>query len=356
MKSSSSSCADRRGFTLIEVMLSMVILSVIMLVSVQVLDQTQRTWKRGIANIEQFREARQAFESITQNVRQALLNTYMAYQYNQSDTPTIPASKTEVPLGYMRQSELQFITGQATNLLGGGKTSALSGHAMFFQARLGLSDRDGYESLSKLLCGRGYFVLHGTDEAFRPAHVKDVRSRFRLWEYRPTAEVNTIYTPSGTKWYESAAAGVITEAETAGRPAHSRPIAENIVALIISPQVTQQDAVANQGKTWWIAPTYAYDSTVAANTSFNSSQGTQHMLPPRVMVTLIALDEGSARKLAEQNPEGVPKIIPDGAFTKCEDREKDMKAVETALQAKQLNYRVFSSTITMRNSKWNLLR
>jgi len=164
----SSLCLQKnRGFTLIEVMLSMVILSVIMLVSVQVLDQTQRTWKRGVANIEQFREARQAFQSITQNVRQALLNTYLAYQYNEGDTPTVPASKSEAPLGYMRQSELQFITGPAAQLLGGGQSTALSGHAMFFQARLGLSDREGYESLSKLLCGRGYFILHGTDDAFR---------------------------------------------------------------------------------------------------------------------------------------------------------------------------------------------
>ncbi|HEY1052855.1 MAG TPA: prepilin-type N-terminal cleavage/methylation domain-containing protein, partial [Prosthecobacter sp.] len=80
--------SNTRGFTLIEVGLSMTILSVIMLVSVQVLDQTQRTWKRGMANIEQFREARMAYESITQNVRQALLNTYLAYQYNNGDTPT----------------------------------------------------------------------------------------------------------------------------------------------------------------------------------------------------------------------------------------------------------------------------
>lgn len=347
---------QKQGFTLIEVMLSMVILAVIMMVSVQVLDQTQRTWKRGVASIEQFREARQAFESITQNVRQALLNPYLTYQYNNGDTPTIPASKTQAPLGYMRQSELQFVTGQAADLLGGGQATALSGHAMFFQARLGLSDREGYESLSKLLCGRGYFILHGTDEAFRPAHVKDARSRFRLWEYRPTAEVNTIYTPTGQKWYHAALANIINDAETSARPAHSRPIAENILALIISPQVTQQDAVSKQGVTWWIAPGYAYDSSLARNVSVNSPQGTQHMLPPRVMVTLIALDEGSARKLAEQNPDAMPNLIPPGAFTNCAEREADMQAVETELKARQLNYRVFSSTITMRNSKWNLVR
>ncbi|MGV3659953.1 MAG: Verru_Chthon cassette protein C [Prosthecobacter sp.] len=348
--------ANKRGFTLIEVGLSMTILSVIMLVSVQVLDQTQRTWKRGMANIEQFREARMAFESITQNVRQALLNTYLAYQYNNGDTPTIPESKSQAPLGYIRQSELQFITGQAAGLLGGGQTAALSGHAMFFQARLGLSDREGYESLSKLLCGRGYFVMHGTDEAFRPAHVPDVRSRFRLWEYRPTAEENTVYSSTAGTWFQDATSGIISAEESAERPAHSRPIAENIVALIISPQVTQQDANIKKAEPWWIAPGYAYDSTDMANTTMDSPQGTQHMLPPRVMVTLVAIDEASARKLAEQSPDGMPQLIPEGAFTKCQDRQADMQALEAALHAKQLNYRVFSSTITMRNSKWGLLR
>lgn len=348
--------SNRRGFTLIEVGLSMTILSVIMLVSVQVLDQTRRTWKRGMANVEQFREARMAYESITQNVRQALLNTYLAYQYNDGDTPTIPESRTQVPQGYMRQSELQFITGQASTLLGGAQAASLSGHAMFFQARLGLSDRVGYESLSKLLCGRGYFVMHGTDEAFRPEHVPDVRSRFRLWEYRPTAEGNSVYSDAAGQWFKDAMTGIITDAESAERPAHSRPIAENIVALIISPQVTQQDADNKKAQPWWIAPHYNYDSTIAAHTSMNSPQGTQHMLPPRVMVTLVAIDEASARNLAEQNPEGMPQLVPQGAFTQCQDRQKDMEALEASLRSKQLNYRVFSSTITMRNSKWGLLR
>ncbi len=349
--------SNKRGFTLIEVGLSMTILSVIMLVSVQVLDQTQRTWKRGMANIEQFREARMAYESITQNVRQALLNTYLAYQYNNGDTPTIPESRSQAPQGYVRQSELQFITGQASSLLGGGQTAAaLNGHAMFFQARLGLSDREGYESLSKLLCGRGYFIMHGTDEAFRPAHVPDVRSRFRLWEYRPTAEENTVYTSTAGKWFQDATTGIITASESAEKPAHSRPIAENIVALIISPQVTQQDARNKKTDPWWIAPGYTYDSTAMVNTSMNSPQGTQHMLPPRVVVTLVAIDEASARKLAEQHPDGMPELIPKGAFTKCQDRQTDMDALEATLRSKQLNYRVFSSTITMRNSKWGLLR
>lgn len=344
------------AFTLVEVSVSMVILSVILLVSVQVLNQTQRTWKRGVARVEQFREARMAFESITQDLRQAVLNTYQAYQYNNSDTPTVPSSQTQAPTKYMRHSELQFITGPATNLLGGGQSSNLVTHAIFFQARLGLSDRDGYDGLNRLLCGRGFFVLHSSDDAFRPQHVTEQRSRFRLWEYRPPAEENAIYISKPGEWFLTAATGVISDSDSIDKPSHSRPIAENIIALIISPEVTADDAALKNTQPWWIAPQYAYDSTELANQSSTSPQGTQHMLPPRVMVTLVAIDESSARNLADRNPDGMPQLVAEGSFTQRQDYAADMAALEATLKAEQLNYRVFSSTITLRNSKWGLLQ
>jgi uncharacterized protein (TIGR02599 family) len=344
------------AFTLVEVALSMTILSVILLVSVQVLNQTQRTWKRGVARIEQFREARMAFESITQDLRQAILNTYHAYQYNTGDTPTVPDSKTQAPTQYMRQSELQFVTGQASNLLAGDQASALVSHTLFFQARFGLSEREGYDGLNRLLCGRGFFIMHSTDEAFRPEHVSGARTRFRLWEYRPPAEENAIYVTKPGKWFQTAASGVISTADSIDKPSHTRPIAENIVALIISPQVTADDAAYKKTKPWWIAPQYAYDSAELANEDSENPQGTQHMLPPRVVVTLVAIDEASARNLAERNPDAMPQLVPEGAFTQRDDYRKDLAALEARLKSEQLNYRVFSSTITLRNSKWGILR
>lgn len=346
----------RHGFSLVEVALSMVILSIILLVAVQVLGQTQRTWKRGVARVEQFREARMAYESITQNVRQAILNTYQAYQYNNGETPTIPQSKTQLPTKYIRQSELQFVTGQAQTLLPGTSAAMLVTHAMFFQARLGLSERDGYEGLNRLLCGRGYFIMHGSDDAFRPPHVTTTRSRFRLWEYRPPAEENTVYAVKPGQWFNKAATNVISSGETIDEPADTRPIAENIVALIISPQVTSDDAAYKKTKPWWIAPNYSYDSTKLVNTTSDSPQGTQHMLPPRVVVMLVAIDEASARNLADRNEEAMPELVPKGAFTNRDDLQTDLKTLEAKLRSEQLNYRVFSSTINMRNSKWGLLR
>lgn len=346
----------RHGFTLIEVALSMVILSIILLVSVQVLGLTQRAWKRGVARVEQFREARMAFDSITENLRQAILNTYQAYQYNTGNTPTIPKSQTQSPTKYIRQSELQFVTGQAQTLLPGAQASPLVTHAMFFQARLGLSDRAGYEGLNRLLCGRGYFIMYSGDDAFRPQHVATRSLRFRLWEYRPTAEENTVYSVKPGQWFLKAPGSVITSSETLTAPADTRPIAENIIALIISPQVTTDDAALRKTTPWWIAPKYAYDSTQLLNATTDSPQGTQHMLPPRVAVTLVAIDEASARKLALKYPDSMPQLIPNDAFTLADNKQKDLKNLAEKLRAEQLNYQVFSTTISMRNSKWGLLR
>lgn len=346
----------RHGFTLIEVSLSMVILSVILLISVQVLGLTQRAWKRSVTRVEQFREARMAFDSITENLRQAILNTYQAYQYNNGNRPTIPTSQTQSPTKYIRQSELQFVTGQAQTLLPGAQASQLVTQAMFFQARLGLSDRIGYEGLNRLLCGRGYFIMYSGNDAFRPQHVTAQSLRFRLWEYRPPAEENTVYSVKPGQWFLKAPASVVTASETITTPADTRPIAENIIALIISPQVTADDAALKKTTPWWIAPKYAYDSTQLLNATADSPQGTQHMLPPRVVVTLVAIDEASARKLALKYPDTMPQLIPSGAFTLADNRQKDLKDLAEKLRAEQLNYQVFSTTISMRNSKWGLLR
>jgi len=195
-----------QAFTLVELLVSMVVLSIIMVVSATFVTQTQRTWSQSSARVEQFREARMAFETITQGLRQATLNPYLTYRYNAGPTPTIPTSREEAPQSYIRHSELQFVTGQAGVLLESmGTGGTLNGHCVFFQAPFGISDRDGYEALNRLLCGRGYFVFQSSDDAFRPAHISKKRTRFRLWEYRPPAERNPIYTDTATRWFAGAA-------------------------------------------------------------------------------------------------------------------------------------------------------
>lgn len=344
--------AGRAAFTLVELLLSMVILSLILIVATSVMTQTQKTWLQSSARIEQFREARQAFELITQSLRQATLNTYMTYQYNTGDTPTVPEDKTQAPTRYVRHSELQFITGGASTLLGSASSAAIPAHGVFFQGTIGASQRDGYELLNRLLCGRGYFVMHGDDSAYRPTHVTKSRSRFRLMEYRPPAERNQVYSVTPGQWFKDAEEQIINASETESVSAFTRPVTENIIALVIAPRVPEAESKELGRAPDWIAPSYAYDSVQVASTSTNSPQGTQHLLPPMLQVTLVAVDEISARKLEEKYMNAPPPLLPPGAFSTASKYQQDLKALEDKLQEEKLDYRVFSSTITLRNSKW----
>lgn len=342
-----------RAFTLVELLVSMVVLSIIMFVSASFVSQTQKTWTQSSARVEQFREARMAFETLTKSLRQATLNPYLTYVYNSGTTPTVPASKDEAPQSYLRHSELQFACGPVSDLLPSSQGGNTVTHAVFFQAPMGVTERDGYEALNRLLCGRGYFIMESDDSAFRPAHVTKNRLRFRLWEYRPPAERNAVYANAGSDWFSNAASQVVTSSETASIPSYSRPVAENIVALVISPRVTKADAELTARDPEWIAPNYAYDSKSAAGATSSNPQGTQHLLPPMLQVTLVAVDEASAARLVEDG--STAALVPATAFKACRNFEPDLAALETALIARKANYRVFSATVALRNSKWNLI-
>lgn len=350
---STSHILPRTGFSLVELMVSMVVLTIIMLMSARFIGQMQRTWTASSARLEQFREARSAFETITQALRQATLNTYLTYEYNAGPNPTVPASKDEAPKKYVRHSELQFVTGRAADLLGSESPELMRNHAVFLQAPMGITARPGYEGLQRLLCGRGYFIKHGSDETYRPKHVKQERARFRLWEYRPFSELNEIYSVTPGEWFSNITSETIEADETVERPSQIRPVAENIIALIISPQVTAEDAKEHGSDTTWIAPNYAYDSTSISGESIKNPQGTQHLLPPVVVVTLVAIDEASAQRLADIHGSAAPELIPEGSFENCERFTQDLAAMESNLAKQKLNYRVFTAAVPMRNSKWN---
>ena len=80
----------------------MSIISLLLIVLLQMTNSTSELWTRTTGKTEQFRAAREGFESMTRNLSQATLNTYWDY-----DNPNSPTR-------FMRQSELRFICGQMT--------------------------------------------------------------------------------------------------------------------------------------------------------------------------------------------------------------------------------------------------
>jgi uncharacterized protein (TIGR02599 family) len=374
----------RNGFTLIELMISMTFLVVLMLVVSNMVSVIQRTWVRANSRVSVFREARMAFDRMSKTLAQATLNPYWESAVDILAPDSLAQERTRAKR-YVRQSELQFVCGPSGQIMQtpGGAVN-YPGHAVFFQAPLGVTNlvaatgaAVNTENMVNLLCGRGYFVVWGDDAAFRPPFLAGVgtvptRSRFRLMEYSPTAEMNRIYDSTrrplitfSRQWYEDAATSVVLSAsETAASRAFTRPIAENIIALIISPQTEVQGNVGAQP--YAIAPNYTYDSVLRANPGAAmppnvDDQGTQHLLPPLIKLTMVAVDEIGGEKLASDSGLRGDLLSACGSlFGSAANFERDISGtgntpgtLETFLMDKKLNYRVFTATIPMKQSRWS---
>ena len=70
----------RRGFSLIELMVSTAVLSLLLVMIFQMLNGMQLSWKRTRQVVGEFKDARQAFEEITRRVGQSTLNSYLSYR------------------------------------------------------------------------------------------------------------------------------------------------------------------------------------------------------------------------------------------------------------------------------------
>jgi uncharacterized protein (TIGR02599 family) len=363
-----------RGFTLVEIMVSLAVLTILLLISAQVIGQVQSTWSASNARVSQFREARVAFDILSRNISQATLNTYIDYDSNYLATAA-SAGASAAPSNYVRRSELQFICGPASTLVtSGGGPNFLPGHAVFFQAPLGVTSTPAFSGLDRLLCARGYFVQFSSDKFWRPNFLPpgNERFRYRLMEYSPPTELNTVYayaaqnagnlsSPLSRNWF-SERAGVVTNAaqSAAGAIMLTRPVADNIIALIISPRrelKNPQEVEAASGPTQ-IAADYTYDSSERDNIGYAPSpQGTQHLLPPLVRIVLIAVDEKSADMLSMGSGGGATPPLGttvSGTLSQAHNLEAEVQEIVKQLNQKRLNYRVFSSTIQLRGSKWSI--
>ena len=101
----------RAAFTLVELLVSTVIIALLMLVLVAMTNQTAQTWRYTTEKIEKFQETRDGFEAMTRQISQATLNTYWDYldSTGQSRPTSVgsPAYRSFIPNSYGRRSELR---------------------------------------------------------------------------------------------------------------------------------------------------------------------------------------------------------------------------------------------------------
>jgi uncharacterized protein (TIGR02599 family) len=302
----------------------MSIVMVLLVAILTALSQVSTTWQRMSDKVDSFQSARLAFDLLSKNLSRATLNTYLDY-----DNP-------QKPTRYQRVSELAFLSTHAG--ADGIPGTPNTGQAVFFQLPAGhTSEHEKFGKLKSLLNTCGYYVAFGDNQGV-PAHVSQSANpwRFRLMQLLAPTEDNTIYDSSlaSTDWVKQLTTAAL-------------PIADNVIALV----VRAQDPAAVPVD---VTTDYTYDTRLRAKDS--PQPATANQLPPALAVTMIVLDEKSARRIeAGSTP---PAVITDnlrGKFTEQSDEhfQQDLSDVEKALSAAHLAYRVYNTSISLKESKWS---
>jgi len=291
---------------------------------------------------------------MTKRLSTCEINPYYDFQY-----PGTPPDTSAVPTRYDLESDLHFVSGPATEdsralLTSGGNHPS---HAVFFHGTYGLTETAEWNELGGLLNSWGYYLEFGDDDSSRASFLKSAstsppRFRFRLKELQiPTEQLRTY---AARLDEQTNSAGLYAWFRGAVAADEGRTLAENVIAMVISPLLSSPDSNIYEKETD-LAPDYFYDSRAYqhAAASADLMRRTRHQLPPLIRVTLVAVDEASAQKLADRNGSKMPELYDAGLFRNALRYEDDLKELEVRLSNEGMRYRVFSTTIKLRNSKWN---
>lgn len=338
----------RSAFTLVEILVSTAVLAFLLLILLSITSQVSSTWRQTSGKTEQFRQAREAFDAISRRLARATLNTYWDY-----DDPAAPSQ-------YVRQSELRFLSGPMSSVVTGAPPAGKSwpGHGVFFQSPLGAAEPGltNLVGLNSLLNTWGYFVEFGGDDSYRPGILNGTavqdRWRFRLCELIQPANQMSVYqytsgtngsgkpknlTYTGAEWFEPALS----------QPGNTRPVhvlAENVIALVILPKLSSQEDANGTD----LAPDYLYNST---DTKTDPVINPKNQLPPLAQVTMVVIDENSARRL--ESGTTMPDLGLDQLFKTASQYEADLATLEKTLIDKRISYRVFTTTVRLSEAKWS---
>jgi uncharacterized protein (TIGR02599 family) len=336
----------RTAFSLIELLISLAVLSVLVVLAASLIGAIQDVWKRSSARTEQFRSARQALETISARLSQATLNPYWVVQTN----------SIGAPIRYERQSDLRFLAGQAPTLT----ALAQPGSALFFQAPTGYS-ANGTSRLDAALNTWGYFVEYGSDAGLRPAFLTSTslpaRNRFRLMEFLdPSDELQVFKNTSGKSTY----AGIewfstpLTKLDIDGTPKNRRVLAENIVAFVALPRLSSvEDRSVGQVD---LSPKFSYDSTSPTPVPITNEKDElvqhiiRHQLPPIVDIAVVAIDEQSARRI---NWDTKPDFGASALFQIPSNMEADLEKLRSNIAAQGLSARVFRTSVPISAARWS---
>ncbi len=195
-----------------------------------------------------------------------------------------------------------------------------------------------------------------------------------IYQYRLEAPATNVALQRQIEWFNSSKFGVADKANEdpqgqSGSVRTTRVLADNIIALIISPRLAENDTIAEAGddaasfrpdfrRPTDIADKYYYNSRSWQEASGDAQvkEFSRHQIPPVLRVTIVAIDEMDAFRYAAQNPDvkEIPKYAPSESqwFVNVAQFPRDIQGLKEGLEAVGIRYRIFTSNIRMREGNF----
>jgi len=319
-----------RGFTLLEVLITLALLLVILVALMDFMTEIDQAWKSAAA--DPFAEAQNAFETVAQNLAAATLEPYQDYADANGNFRTNAAF---VPDHLARRSDLDFVCGPGAGanglLAASGRTTTGSG--VFFLAPNGYTQTDAHTGMEHLLNAMGYLMEFGDDDT-APGFILP---QTHCWRWRlkqilqPSESLQIFATTTSSAWIQQVVP-----------PGSPLPVlAENVVTLIVLPERAANDSGPA------LAPAYSYDSRDTTNLL------TLHQVPPRLRLVLVAMDPISAQRLAAQNGSNPPQLVAATLFQQAAQLDADLATLDNSLTAQKIDHRIFQREILLPSSAWS---
>jgi len=327
----------KTGFTLVELMVAMGVLVILVILFARMTDLAASSWRTTRQKVESFQAARLAFESIKHRLASATLAPYLDYVDAQGSFGHGGAAAFQ-PAGYARASDLHFYCGPHPRP---GATAARNpGHALFFQTTAAYSGNPELLGVPGLLNACGYYVEYGDESALRPGFLTMLapRNRYRLYQVLEPTEALAIDS------------GWIARAE-----ASRGLLAENILALIVLPRLSEADAARLGAGADYLSADYRYDTRAwSPGDESLPHRRAYNQLPPMVRLLLVAVSEEAMQRLEAGNtPPFAAFFQEEELFTRPLRYEADVEKLRAELTRLRLDYRFFQAEIALAEAKWS---
>ena len=325
------------AFSLVELMVACAVLAMLLGLISMAIRQMAGGIQTSSAKVNAFQSARTGFEAVNRTLSLATLNTYWDY-FDSSRRPR-GTNANFTPALYGRQSDLHFLITNSYFTIQSGIEPV--GHAAFFQAPLGYFTNTSTANPPGSLNPCGLFVAFGNDPSKPDVAGLPNRPRFRLYEWLPSSE-SLMVDPS---------LGRITNTNWISPSNALHPLAENVIAFVVRVPSSEEGVFSKS------ATNYGWDSLTTW--TGNQQPAQMHQLPPLVDVTMVAIEEAAANRLLGNSPSAASAAtalgIPDLStlFATASSYESDLATLERGLSSKSIPYRVFTTTVPLRGSRWS---